>query len=70
MEINVSMNKLLKRAAFILGGLVLWIVTSEVVHRIYVDDPYFQWNGMLQLLWFILMFVAFLLVGYGIVLNK
>jgi len=70
MEINISLKTPIKRLAFMLGGLTLGIVTSEVVHRIYIKDPYFEWNGMLQLIWFGVMFVAFLLVAYGIVLKK
>ena len=67
---NIFRQIYVKRAAFILGGLVLGIATSEIVHRIYIDDPYYEWNGLLQLFWFVIMLIAFLLVGYGIILKK
>ena len=67
---NIFRQIFVKRAVFILGGLILGIATSEIVHRIYIDDPYFEWNGLLQLFWFVIMLIAFLLVGYGIILKK
>ena len=67
---NIFRPIYVKRAAFILGGLALGIATSEIVHRIYIDDPYFEWNGLLQLFWFVIMLIAFLLVGYGIILKN
>lgn len=67
---NVFLRTLIVRAAFILGGSALAISTSEIVHDIYLNDPYFAGNGLLQLLWFVIMFVSFVLVAYGLIMKN
>ncbi len=70
MDAMVYLKTPLKRIAFIAGGLILAIATSEIVHAIYIAQPYDEWNGMLQLFWLIIMFVAIITVGYGLILKK